>query len=109
MVEFKREKNTPIQQNRFISNPQGIDSKDPEEIFIKKAFYEYNKEGKLIKEFYPKGYYIYDESNDKDSNECHIPSVPGYYIWYEYNEKGLLKKETDSDGHKVFHFYFHQL
>ena len=113
LIHFKNEwreiwwnsKGEKIQQNRFISNPQGIDSKDPEEIFIKKAFYEYNNEGKLIKEFYPKGYYIYDESNDKDSNKCQIPSVPGYSIWYEYNDKGLLKKETDSDGHKVFHFY----
>ena len=94
-----------IHRNLFIRKPRRIDSKDPEEILIKKAFYEYNNEGKLIKEFYPKGYYIYDESNDKDSNECQIPSVPGYYIWYEYNDKGLLKKETDSDGHKVFHFY----
>ena len=98
-------KGEKIQRNLFIRKPRRIDSKDPEEILIKKAFYEYNNEGKLIKEFYPKGYYIYDESNDKGSNECQIPSVPGYYIWYEYNDKGLLKKEIDSDGRKVFHFY----
>ena len=55
-----------IHRNLFIRKPRRIDSKDPEEILIKKAFYEYNNEGKLIKEFYPKGYYIYDESNDKD-------------------------------------------
>ncbi len=46
------------------------------------VYYEYDDEGKLLREHY-RG---------------------GYEIWYEY-KKGRLYKERDSEGNKVFHFY----
>lgn len=46
------------------------------------VFYEYDDEGKLLRERYS----------------------GGYEIWYEY-KKGRLFKERDSEGNKVFHFY----
>ena len=47
------------------------------------VFYEYDDEGRLIREFYPEG----------------------YEITYEYNPEGLLIEEKDNEGHRIIYSY----